>query len=51
MQLLKIETTKHGYVGMVHKHICMNIENDEGQNGTIFNANNGTSSANNCINN
>jgi hypothetical protein len=35
----------------IGKHKCKGIENDEGQSGTICNANNGTSSANIYIDN
>jgi hypothetical protein len=35
----------------IEKHRCKAIENDEGQNGTIYNANSGMGSANSCIGN
>jgi hypothetical protein len=33
----------------IGEHICKGIKNDEGQNGTIYNANNGMGNANRYI--
>jgi hypothetical protein len=35
----------------IGKHICKGIKNDEGQNGTIYNANNCMGNANSCTSN